>query len=95
MQINKFQKMMLQLYFKRDSERGTKGTLKWLRDEVDELTEAIENGDIDSAKKEFADVFAWLASLANIVKIDLEKATLGKYNNRCPKCQQSPCDCKF
>ena len=93
--INEFQTMMQQIYFERDSKRGTKGTLKWLKDEVEELAEALEKGDIDSAKKEFADVFAWLASLANSVEIYLEKATLRKYNNRCPKCQQSPCDCKF
>jgi NTP pyrophosphatase (non-canonical NTP hydrolase) len=95
MHINEFQKMMRQLYFERDSKRGTKGTLDWLSDEVEELKEALEEGDMKAAGKEFADVFAWLASLANIVGIDLEKATLSKYNNKCPKCGLSPCDCQF
>ena len=95
MRISEFQKMMRQLYFERDSERGTKGTLDWLEDEVEELKEALEEGNIEAAEKEFADVFAWLASLANVVDIDLEKAALSKYNNKCPKCGQSPCDCQF
>jgi len=42
---------------------------------------------------EFADVLAWLASLANVVGIDLEKAAMTKYDGKCPKCQKSPCQC--
>ena len=95
MHINEFQKMMRQLYFERDSERGTDGTLDWLGDEVEELREALKEGDIKAAEKEFADVLAWLASLANVVDIDLEKAALSKYPNKCPKCGLSPCDCPF
>lgn len=95
MHINEFQKMMQKLYFERDSKRGTERTLDWLKDEVEELKEALEEGDIKAAEKEFADVLAWLASLANIINVDLEKAALSKYNNKCPKCGLSPCDCQF
>jgi hypothetical protein len=45
--------------------------------------------------KEFADVIAWLASLANITGIDLETAAITKYNYKCPKCGSSPCQCTF
>ncbi len=95
MDINEFQKLMKQLYFSRDDERGQEKTLSWLEDEVQELREALQEGDIKEAKKEFADVLAWLASLANVVGIDLEKAALSKYDNKCPKCKQNPCDCPF
>ncbi len=95
MQINEFQNMMKQLYFHRDSERGTDGTLDWLMDEVEELKEALKENDTRAIENEFADVLAWLASLANIVNIDLEKAALSKYANKCPKCGLSPCDCPF
>ena len=27
--------------------------------------------------------------------IDLEKAAINKYNNKCPKCRNSPCQCTF
>ena len=96
MQISEFQQMMRQLYFKRDSERGVKGTFDWLVDEVEELGEEIKKGtDREATEKEFADVIAWLASLANIMGIDLERAAMNKYNDKCPKCQRSPCQCTF
>jgi NTP pyrophosphatase (non-canonical NTP hydrolase) len=95
MQINEFQEMMRRLYFHRDSERGVKGTYDWLVEEVEELREALEEGNKEATEKEFADVIAWLASLANITGINLEKAALEKYNYKCPKCHQSPCQCKF
>jgi NTP pyrophosphatase (non-canonical NTP hydrolase) len=95
MQISEFQEMMRRLYFHRDSERGVKGTFHWLVEEVEELREALDEGDKEASKKEFADVIAWLASLANITGIDLEKAALEKYNDKCPKCQHSPCQCTF
>ncbi len=95
MHIHEFQDMMKRLYFHRDSERGVKGTYDWLVDEVAELKEALEGKDVEAAEKEFADVIAWLASLANITGIDLEKAAINKYNNKCPKCQKAPCQCTF
>jgi NTP pyrophosphatase (non-canonical NTP hydrolase) len=96
MQISEFQQMMRHLYFKRDSERGVEGTYKWLVDEVAELGDELKKGtDRESAEKEFADVIAWLASLANIMGIDLERAAVNKYNYKCPKCLQSPCQCTF
>ena len=87
--------MMKHLYFKRDFERGIKGTFDWLGDELDELGEALQGNDKEALEKEFADVIAWLSSLANITGVDLEKAALSKYNYKCPKCQQAPCQCTF
>jgi NTP pyrophosphatase (non-canonical NTP hydrolase) len=95
MDIKEFQKLMEQLYFSRDAKRGEEKTLSWLEDEVQELREALKEGDMKEAEKESADVLAWLASLANVVGIDLEKAALSKYDNKCPKCKQNPCDCPF
>jgi NTP pyrophosphatase (non-canonical NTP hydrolase) len=93
MQIREFQEMMRRLYFDRDSTRGLKGTYDWLVDEVKELGDALYVEDRDAAEKEFADVLAWLASVANVMGIDLEEAALSKYPDRCPKCQGSPCKC--
>jgi NTP pyrophosphatase (non-canonical NTP hydrolase) len=87
--------MMREIYFQRDSERGTRGTFNWLMEEVEELREAIKEGDKKAIENEFADVLAWLASLANVVSIDLEKAAMSKYDNRCPKCRLTPCKCPF
>ena len=93
--IKEFQEMMKYLYLHRDSKRGIRGTFNWLSDELDELGEALEEKDREAVGKEFADVIAWLASLANLAGIDLEEATLNKYNGKCPKCQREPCQCTF
>lgn len=86
--------MMQRIYFNRDSKRGMFGTYDWLMDEVDELGEAMKKDDGKALRDEFADVLAWLASLANVANVDLESAALGKYNGKCPKCSQSPCNCQ-
>jgi len=93
MHINGFQEMMKRVYFHRDSERGTRGTYNWLVDEVEELGTAVKEGDPKAMMDEFADVLAWLASLANIVGVDLEEAAMTKYDDKCPKCHRSPCQC--
>ncbi len=95
MHIHEFQEMMRSLYFYRDSERGIKGTYEWLKDEVEELGEALQGTDKEATSKELADVIAWLASAANLLGIDLEKAALNKYQHKCPKCKKSPCQCIF
>lgn len=91
--IREFQGMMYRLYFQKDSNRGATGTYNWLVDEVRELGEALKVNDKKNMKEEFADVMAWLASLANVTDIDLEAAALKKYNHRCPRCGHSPCKC--
>jgi len=91
--VQEFQNMMKRIYFHRDSERGATGTYEWLMEEVEELGEAIKGGDTRAIKDEFADVLAWLASLANVMHIDLEKATLKKYDHHCPKCKKDRCNC--
>ena len=93
MHIRDFQDMMRRIYFHRDSERGAVGTFDWLMEEVEELKEALKEENMKAIEDEFADVLAWLASLANVVNIDLEKAAVAKYDNRCPKCGQIPCKC--
>lgn len=86
---------MRYLYLHRDSGRGIAGTYDWLVDEVKELGEALNGSNKEELQKEFADVIAWLASLANITGVDLEKAAVAKYNHKCPKCGCSPCECTF
>jgi len=95
MHVREFQEMMRRIYFHRDSERGEEGTYAWLVEEVEELGEALKKKNTKAMEDEFADVLAWLASLANVVNIDLEGAAINKYDNKCPKCGQTPCKCSF
>ncbi|MHA1369808.1 MAG: MazG nucleotide pyrophosphohydrolase domain-containing protein [Promethearchaeota archaeon] len=99
MEIKEFQDFMNELYALRDKQRGALKTFLWLVEEVGELSSELrkrESGikdNDDSLAEEFADVFAWLCSLANIMNIDLESAALKKYRNKCPKCGNIPCTC--
>jgi NTP pyrophosphatase (non-canonical NTP hydrolase) len=43
--------------------------------------------------EEFADVLAWLSTLATLLKVDLEEAALAKYGKGCPRCDTLPCAC--
>jgi NTP pyrophosphatase (non-canonical NTP hydrolase) len=51
----------------------------------------------DAAKEnlaqEFADVFAWLATIANVADVDLSAALFEKYGSGCPGCGHFICDC--
>ena len=74
MQIKEFQELIRSRYGKRDSQRGTPATFMWFVEEVGELATALSGDDSENKSEEFADVFAWLCTLANINGIDLEEA---------------------
>ena len=74
MHISQFQQLISQKYQKRDRERGIPTTFMWFVEEVGELATALAANDQQNNEEEFADVFAWLCTLANISNVDLEKA---------------------
>ena len=78
MTIKEFQDFIRRKYYARDSERGTPGTFLWFVEEVGELASALAGDNQDNKEEEFADVLAWLCTLANVNDVDLEKA-IGKY----------------
>ena len=72
--IRQFQQFIRDKYHARDSERGTPGTFMWFIEEVGELATALAGTDQDNKEEEFADVLAWMCTLANINGVDLSKA---------------------
>lgn len=74
MHISEFQHLILEKYGQRDTQRGTPATFMWFVEEVGELATALASDDHENKVEEFADVLAWLATLANINDVDLEKA---------------------
>ena len=84
MQVSQFQKRIEEIYLARDSRRGLAGTHMWFCEEVGELTRALRRNQKAELEGEFADVFAWLASLASMSGIDLEAAVKKKYAAGCP-----------
>ena len=65
----------------------------WFMEEVGELAAALRGGTAQERAQEFADVLAWLATLANNVGVDLEAAVGAKYGRGCPRCGGNPCAC--
>ena len=74
MHISEFQQLISKKYEKRDRERGIPATFMWFIEEVGELATALASDDEENKEQEFADVLAWLCTLANISSVDLEKA---------------------
>lgn len=93
MQIQEFQRLIEAVYYEKDSARGLAGTHMWFCEEVGELTRALRRGHQDELEGEFADVLAWLSTLASMAGIDLEAAALKKYARGCPRCEAEPCAC--
>ena len=81
------------MYGDKDGRRGIEGTFMWFMEEVGELSAALRSGPSANLMLEFADVLAWLATLANIAGVDLEAAMRAKYGLGCPGCNRTPCAC--
>ncbi len=84
MTLAQLQSLIRGQYFATDNARGAPGTYLWFVEEVGELAHAIANrerGKLDQAnlEEEFADVLAWLSTLANICEVDLTHAMHKKY----------------
>jgi NTP pyrophosphatase (non-canonical NTP hydrolase) len=84
MHLAELQQFIRDRYHAVDSARGAAATFLWFIEEVGELAHALgrhQRGDADSAnlEEEFADVLAWMATLANIAGVDLEQAVQRKY----------------
>jgi NTP pyrophosphatase (non-canonical NTP hydrolase) len=91
--LNQVQELIRNLYGSKDGARGVEGTFMWFMEEVGELSAALRSGTKEETALEFADVLAWLVTLANICDIDLDQALARKYGAGCPGCGQSPCAC--
>ena len=74
MNISEFQRLISKKYEKRDRQRGIPATFMWFIEEVGELATALASNDKKNKEEEFADVLAWLCTLANISEVDLENA---------------------
>ena len=94
MRLAEFQDLMRRTYLERDERRGADASFRRLVEEVGELARTLRHDDADARDEAFADVLAWLASLANQAGVDLETAA-SRYANGCPKCGAVPCTCSF
>ena len=92
--LRSFQQHIRNRYYNTDNARGTPATFMWLMEEVGELATALQKtaatkGESETGadqqairanlEEEFADVLAWLCTLANINDVDLVEAVTKKY----------------
>jgi NTP pyrophosphatase (non-canonical NTP hydrolase) len=87
------QQLIRRMYLEKDVARGIEGTFMWLMEEVGELASALRSGTTEEQAQEFADVLAWLATIANVAGVDLNRAILQKYGGGCPGCGRFVCEC--
>jgi len=99
--LSDLQKLIRTMYGAKDEARGIPGTFMWLMEEVGELAAALREEDTsretasEELASEFADVLAWLATIANVANVDLEAAVRAKYGTGCPGCDQMVCECSI
>lgn len=91
--LRDFQALIRKMYYEKDVARGIEGTFMWLLEEVGELSTALRERNHVNQAEEFADVLAWLCTIANICEIDLTDAIQRKYGTGCPGCGKFLCVC--
>ena len=91
--LAEFQELIRRMYLRKDVARGVEGTFMWLAEEVGELAGALRQGDREQQAAEFADVLAWLVTIANVCGVDLTEAVAKKYGAGCPGCGHFVCTC--
>ena len=72
--IRDLQELIRNMYYDKDAARGAEATFLWFTEEVGELAAAVRDGSEEELQGEFADVLAWLVTLANIKNVDLTQA---------------------
>ncbi|MFP6751426.1 MAG: MazG nucleotide pyrophosphohydrolase domain-containing protein [Pirellulaceae bacterium] len=92
--FSEFQQLIRTMYLEKDIARGIDGTFMWLIEEVGELAAALREGSAEQQQEEFADVLAWLTTIANVAGVDLTDALRVKYGAGCPGCGQLACCCE-
>jgi NTP pyrophosphatase (non-canonical NTP hydrolase) len=91
--LDQLQQIIHDTFDAKDRRRGTEGTFMWFMEEIGELATALRNGSPRDRDEEFADVLAWLATLANASGVNLDAAFRAKYAAGCPGCGNVPCLC--
>ena len=90
-----FQQLIRDMYLEKDVARGVDGTFMWFMEEVGELAAALRDGTHEDRMGEFADVLAWLTTMANVVGVDLSQSVACKYGSGCPGCGHLVCSCSM
>jgi NTP pyrophosphatase (non-canonical NTP hydrolase) len=91
--VRQFQDLIREMYYEKDVARGVDGTFVWLIEEIGELASSLREETLEQQAAEFADVLAWLTTIANVAGVDLTEAVRKKYGSGCPGCGLLVCTC--
>lgn len=91
--LGAFQRQIEALYGRRDRARGLAETFMWFTEEVGELSRALRSTERSGLSEEFADVLAWLVTLASMAGVRMPQAAR-RYTAGCPRCFATPCACR-
>ena len=91
--VGHLQQQIAAIYGERDRERGIPRNFMWFTEEVGELARALSRETPERRAQEFADVLAWLCTLADQAGIDLGAVAWQRYGTGCPRCSGTPCTC--
>jgi NTP pyrophosphatase (non-canonical NTP hydrolase) len=91
--LKDFQQLIRDMYLEKDLARGVEATFLWFMEEVGELATSLRDGTHEERLGEFADVLAWLTTMANVMGVDLSEAVARKYGSGCPGCGKLVCVC--
>jgi NTP pyrophosphatase (non-canonical NTP hydrolase) len=92
MDLEQFQTIIKDTYGERDAERGLLRAHAWFTEECGELSRALFRQGHEERVHEFADVLAWLVTLAELSGVDMAEAAR-RYEHGCPRCGARPCTC--
>ena len=97
MDINDMIERVRQFHEKHDFANNNGSDMKFrmclMMEEVGELASALRGDDRENLAEEFADVIAWLTTIANVAGVDLNAALVNKYGRGCPGCGRLVCGC--
>ena len=91
--LSGLQELIRHMYFEKDQRPRDRRDVDVVLEEVGELSSALRGGSHEERLLEFADVLAWLATMANIAEVDLTEAIARKYGSGCPGCGELLCKC--
>lgn len=92
------------LYGASNRKRGIHAAINRLTEEMHEVESAhlfdgVGNGVMtlsqrrEQVAQEFADLFAWIFSIAGMLDLPLQKVVEERYGGNCKRCGKRPCDC--
>ncbi len=92
--LRDFQRLIHKMYFRKGCCSGSRRDISMADGRIGRARYGpAERDDMENLHEEFADVIAWLTTIANVAGVDLCAALEKKYGRGCPGCHRFECEC--